>query len=115
MVSRIESFNGEIQPVDEVRHAFTKDKVKGDRDLLALVQMTRIFTWQLKDWTRCGYLDELYTTLEIKIKDIKRELRKGEGWEMAKSRKKRSAGTHRNAVSSVNTWPRHASEADRER
>jgi len=78
MVSRIESFNGDISPVDEVRHAFTKNKVKSDRDLLALVQLTRNFCWQLKDWDRCGDLDTLYTLLEKTIRQAKR--RKLEGY-----------------------------------
>ncbi|RPB02270.1 hypothetical protein L873DRAFT_1802206 [Choiromyces venosus 120613-1] len=72
MVSRIESFNGDISPVDEVRHAFTKNKVKSDRDLLALVQLTRNFCWQLKDWDRCADLDTLYTLLEKTIRQAKR-------------------------------------------
>ncbi|PWW79285.1 hypothetical protein C7212DRAFT_349237 [Tuber magnatum] len=72
MVSRIESFNGDISPVDEVRHAFTKKKVKSDRDLLALVQLTRNFCWQLKDWDRCADLDTLYTLLEKTIREAKR-------------------------------------------
>ncbi|CUS12145.1 unnamed protein product [Tuber aestivum] len=72
MVSRIESFNGDISPVDEVRHAFTKNKVKSDRDLLALVQLTRNFCWQLKDWDRCADLDTLYTLLEKTIREAKR-------------------------------------------
>jgi len=72
MVSRIESFNGDISPVDEVRHAFAKGKVKSDRDLLALVQLTRNFCWQLKDWDRCTDLDTLYTLLEKTVREAKR-------------------------------------------
>jgi hypothetical protein len=64
MVSRLESFNGEIMPVDEVRHAFTKEKIKSDRELLALIQTARTFCWQLMDWGSCRDLDELYKVVE---------------------------------------------------
>lgn len=75
MVSRIESFNGEIQPVDEVRHAYSKNKEKSDRDLLALVQITRCFCWQLRDWEKCEQLDDLYGTIEETIDLARRERR----------------------------------------
>ncbi|KAI5796593.1 hypothetical protein EDC01DRAFT_651989 [Geopyxis carbonaria] len=84
MVSRIESFNGEIQPVDEVRHAFSKNKQKSDRDLLALVQTTRVFCWQLRDWDKCQDLDDLYTTIEQRIRHVKKELRETKGLEISK-------------------------------
>ena len=64
MVSRLESFSGEIQPVDEVRHAHVKNKEKSDRDLLALVQTTRCFCWQLRDWEKCEQLDDLYGVIK---------------------------------------------------
>lgn len=73
MVSRLESFNGEIQPVDEVRHAYSKKKEKSDRDVLALVQVTRCFCWQLRDWEKCSQLDDLYETVEARIALAKRE------------------------------------------
>ncbi|KAH0607951.1 uncharacterized protein H6S33_002003 [Morchella sextelata] len=76
MVSRIESFNGDISPVDEIQHAFKKEKVKSDRDLLALIQLTRNFCWQLKDWERCKLLDDLYGIVEKDIKDLKSIKRK---------------------------------------
>lgn len=79
IISNRDSFSGEIQPVDEVRHAVNKQKQKTDRDLLALVQQARTFCWQLKDWERCRQLDELYGVLEDKIKLVKDE----EGWELA--------------------------------
>ncbi|KAF8455765.1 hypothetical protein BGX38DRAFT_1166804 [Terfezia claveryi] len=79
IISNRDSFSGEIQPVDEVRHAVNKHKQKADRDLLALVQQARTFCWQLKDWERCRQLDELYGVLEDKIKLVKDE----EGWELA--------------------------------
>jgi len=79
IISNRDSFSGEIQPVDEVRHAVNKHKQKTDRDLLALVQQARKFCWQLKDWERCRQLDELYGLLEDKIKLVKDE----EGWELA--------------------------------
>jgi len=107
MVSRIESFNGDISPVDEVRHAFTKNKVKSDRDLLALVQLTRNFCWQLKDWDRCGDLDTLYTLLEKTIREAKR--RKLEGYSKPPrkgtftSRRERSA--RRSPQRQSATWP----------
>lgn len=77
MVSRIESFNGDISPVDEVRHAYTKSKVKSDRDLLALLQLTRNFCWQLKDWDKCADLDTLYTVLEKTIRNAKKKNMEG--------------------------------------
>ncbi|KAF8426189.1 hypothetical protein EV426DRAFT_704118 [Tirmania nivea] len=83
IISNRDSFSGEIQPVDEVRHAVNKKKQKTDRGLLALVQQARTFCWQLKDWERCMQLDELYGLLEDKIKLVKDE----EGWEMAGSGK----------------------------
>ena len=67
MVSRLESFSGEIQPVDEVRHAHVKNKEKSDRDLLALVQATRCFCWQLRDWDKCEQLDDLYGVIKDDI------------------------------------------------
>jgi len=73
MVSHLESFNGEIQPVDEVRHACSKKKEKSDRDLLALVQATRCFCWQLRDWEKCEQLDDLYGTIEARIALAKSE------------------------------------------
>lgn len=73
MVSRIESFNGDISPVDELQHAFKKEKVKSDRDLLALIQLTRNFCWQLKDWDRCKHLDELYGLVDKNIRQVKRK------------------------------------------
>ena len=76
IVANKESFSGEIQPVDEVRHAVNKQKEKTDRDLLALVQAARRFCWQLKDWERCRQLDDLYTLLEDAIRLVKEE----EGW-----------------------------------
>lgn len=75
MVSRLESFSGEIQPVDEVRHAHVKNKEKSDRDLLALVQTTRCFCWQLRDWEKCEQLDDLYGV----IKEIIEITSSGEG------------------------------------
>lgn len=78
MVSRIESFNGEIQPVDEVRHACSKRKWKSDRDLLALVQVTRTFCWQLRDWERCRDLDRFYEVVEQYIAVEKRRRREEE-------------------------------------
>ena len=107
MVSRIESFNGDISPVDEVRHAFTKNKVKSDRDLLALVQLTRNFCWQLKDWDRCGDLDTLYTLLEKTIREAKR--RKLEGYSKpsrkgtfnSRRERPRRGSPHRQSA----TWP----------
>lgn len=106
MVSSLESFNGEIQPVDEVRHAYKKSKTKSDRDLLALVQISRCFTWQLKDWTRCACLDGLYTLLELNIRAVKRDLADlAEGWEKPKRRntmrKPGGVPTHRQSL----TWP----------
>jgi hypothetical protein len=77
MVSRIESFNGDISPVDEVRHAYTKSKVKSDRDLLALLQLTRNFCWQLKDWDKCADLDTLYTVLEKTIRHARKKNMEG--------------------------------------
>jgi hypothetical protein len=94
MVSRLESFNGEIQPVDEVRHACSKNKEKSDRDLLALVQTTRCFCWQLRDWEKCGLLDELYGSIEEELVMARREreLESQAGWPQ---RPKRAS----------NTWP----------
>ena len=79
IISNRDSFSGEIQPVDEVRHAVNKGKQKTDRDLLALVQQARTFCWQLKDWERCRQLDELYGLLEDRINLVKSEA----GWELA--------------------------------
>ncbi|KAF8467845.1 hypothetical protein BDZ91DRAFT_762635 [Kalaharituber pfeilii] len=76
IIANKDSFSGEIQPVDEVRHAVHKRKLMSDRDLLALVQQARKFCWQLKDWDRCRTLDELYEILENAIKLVKEE----EGW-----------------------------------
>lgn len=72
MVSRIESFNGDISPVDELQHAFKKEKVKSDRDLLALIQLARNFCWQLKDWDRCRSLDDLYSLVDGEIRRVRR-------------------------------------------
>lgn len=72
MVSRIESFNGDISPVDELQHAFKKEKVKSDRDLLALIQLARNFCWQLKDWDRCSSLDDLYSLVDGEIRRVRR-------------------------------------------
>ncbi|KAF8246040.1 hypothetical protein K440DRAFT_662383 [Wilcoxina mikolae CBS 423.85] len=99
MVSRIESFNGEIQPVDEVRHACSKNKEKSDRDLLALVQITRCFCWQLRDWEKCEQLDDLYGTIEEAIDIARRE--RQERRELAAA----TAEGGRKEVRAVNTWP----------
>lgn len=117
MVSRIESFNGDISPVDELQHAFKKEKVKSDRDLLALIQLTRNFCWQLKDWDKCKDLDDLYTMVDKEIRQVKRN-------DSQTSRKRRprlvrgedsSGGSgfgvrapHRQSA----TWPRAVPEAE---
>lgn len=71
MVSKIESFNGDASPVNEIQHARKKQKVKSDRDLLALIQLARKFCWQLKNWDKCQYLDDLYGVMEKKIRHSK--------------------------------------------
>ncbi|KAI5808219.1 hypothetical protein DFH27DRAFT_522870 [Peziza echinospora] len=68
IVGDLVSFSGEIQPVDEVRHAVRKGKVKTDRDLLALVQQARKFCWQLRDWAKCRELDQLYEVVEGRVR-----------------------------------------------
>ena len=86
IIANKDSFSGEIQPVDEVRHALRKGKTKTDRDLLALVQQVRKFCWQLKDWEKCKELDRLYGVLEDFIRFTKdREMK--DGWVIAKGRK----------------------------
>ncbi|KAF8251688.1 hypothetical protein K440DRAFT_658360 [Wilcoxina mikolae CBS 423.85] len=67
MVTQPESFCRDIQLVDEVHHAVAKNKEKSDRDILALVQHSRTFCWQLKDWDRCTLLDELYAEVRADI------------------------------------------------
>ena len=86
IIANKDSFSGEIQPVDEVRHALRKNKTKTDRDLLALVQQVRKFCWQLKDWEKCKELDRLYGVLEDFIRFTKDQEMK-EGWVVAKGRK----------------------------
>lgn len=71
MVSSHESFKGEIQPVDEVRHALVKEKVKCDRALLALIWAARIFVDQLMDQERCDFIDGLYDEVERAIEEKK--------------------------------------------
>ncbi|KAF3914606.1 hypothetical protein AA313_de0200550 [Arthrobotrys entomopaga] len=68
MVYSLESFKGEIQPVDEVRHALMKEKVKSDRALLALIEAARTFVKQLKDWERCEIIDGIYEEIEMVIR-----------------------------------------------
>lgn len=109
MVSRIGSFNGDISPVDELQHAFKKEKFKSDRDLLALIQLTRNFCWQLKDWDRCKDLDDLYSLVDKEIRQVSRNnsqasrkrrpklLRGGETSEISGFR-----APHRQSA----TWPR---------
>ncbi|KAF3923140.1 hypothetical protein ABW20_dc0107823 [Dactylellina cionopaga] len=75
MVYSHESFKGEIQPVDEVRHALVKEKVKSDRALLALIEAARTFVKQLKDWERCGMVDTIYEEIESIIRKKKEETR----------------------------------------
>ena len=86
IIANKDSFSGEIQPVDEVRHALKKAKTKTDRDLLALVQQVRKFCWQLKDWEKCKELDNLYGILEDFIRFTKDQEMK-EGWVVAKGGK----------------------------
>ncbi|KAF3933966.1 hypothetical protein ABW19_dt0208164 [Dactylella cylindrospora] len=76
MVYSLESFKGEIQPVDEVRHALMKEKVKNDRSLLALIEAARTFVKQLKDWDRCEMIDGVYEEVEMVIRLKKREAKR---------------------------------------
>ncbi|KAJ6258704.1 hypothetical protein Dda_6754 [Drechslerella dactyloides] len=72
MVHCLESFKGEIQPVDEVRHALAKEKTKSDRAFLAVIEAVRTFVKQLKDWERCEMVDAVYDEVELLI-----QLKKG--------------------------------------
>ena len=103
-VARLESFCGEIQPVDEVRHAAAKRKRKSDRDLLALVQAARVFCWQLRDWPRCEQLDELYAAIEEDIALRRADAARGE-----RPPYLRGMGT-----CASNTWPRLVAAAAEE-
>lgn len=119
MVSRIESFNGDISPVDELQHAFKKEKVKSDRDLLALIQLARNFCWQLKDWDRCRSLDDLYSLVDGEIRRVRRN-------DSQTSRKQRPRLHHREESSEGSgfrvrsphrqsaTWPRAIPDTETE-
>lgn len=118
MVSRIESFNGDISPVDELQHAFKKEKVKSDRDLLALIQLTRNFCWQLKDWDRCKDLDVLYTILDKDIRQVTRN-----GSQTSRKRRPRLRGEESSGGSGFGvraphrqsaTWPRAIPDTEEE-
>ncbi|EWC44890.1 hypothetical protein DRE_00949 [Drechslerella stenobrocha 248] len=67
IVQCIESFKGEIQPVDEVHHALVKGKTKSDRALLAVIEAARTFVKQLKDWEMCEMVDSVYNEVELLI------------------------------------------------
>lgn len=114
MVSRLESFNGDILPVDEIQHAFKKEKVKSDRDLLALIQLTRNFCWQLKDWDKCKDLDDLYGVLEKTIRQAKRKSSQGSRRQRPRlysprtSEKEGIRSPHRQSA----TWPRLPPDAE---
>ncbi|KAF3904537.1 hypothetical protein ABW21_db0201232 [Orbilia brochopaga] len=79
MVHCLESFKGEIQPVDEVRHALVKEKTKSDRAFLAVIEAVRTFVKQLKDWERCEMVDAVYDEVELLILEKKQLKHRGRG------------------------------------
>ncbi|KAK6338004.1 hypothetical protein TWF696_001475 [Orbilia brochopaga] len=97
MVYCLESFKGEIQPVDEVRHALVKEKTKSDRAFLAVIEAVRTFVKQLKDWQRCEMVDAVYDEVEGLIFLKKRHTQVGGlGQEMAHPEPSSPKGARRN-------------------
>lgn len=64
---KLVSLNGEVQSVDEVRHAIVIGKGKSDRKFLALVTVVKVFISHLRDLNTCKDVDTLYGVLEKNI------------------------------------------------